>query len=289
MSLRSNAIRLLMKRTLDFNKPLDEVRKDLEKIKIKRRIKQTINVENVVIEKVPCTLIVPEGGSTDKIILYLHGGGYCLGITDAVLQHAIDFAEFTETTILLLDYGLSPEEPYPVAIEQVKSVYSHCAKDRKICLLGESSGCGLALNLMVSLREQGVSQPRGAMLLTPFLDASFESESNKTMAARDPFHVEDAFVIAKYYTRGLNPKDPWVSPLFHKVHDLAPILLHVAEYDTLADDGRSLYKKLWQVGSVVEYREWRQMWHVFHMQYPLVPEAKTAFYLCREFILRNMQ
>lgn len=277
-------LRHLIKSTLNLNKPLEEVRKDVEKLKIKQKKKETTYVENVVIDETPCMWVVPEGCDTYKFIVYLHGGGYCLGVYDNTIQRTIDLAESLDITVLMIDYPIAPENPYPSAIMKVNSIYESVSKGKKVALLGESSGCGLALNLMVHLRENKGNQPISTIMLTPFLDATYSSESCKKIKDKDPFYVESPYIVSDYYTEGLDTKDPMVSPIYHEVHDLAPILIHVAEYDTLADDGTALYRKLKISNGIATYKMWKGMWHLFHTQHALLAEGRKAMIECKDFL-----
>ena len=285
--LRQYILRKLIKRSLNLDKPLAQVREDVQKLKIDKKKKETTYVEKVVIKDIECMWVIPEGCDTHRFVMYLHGGGYCLGVYDHTIQRAVDLAETLVMSVLLVDYPLAPENPFPSAINAVNRVYRSVSKDKQVALLGESSGCGLALNLMVHLREAQQEQPVCALMLTPFLDATYTSQSHVVMKDKDPFYVKKPYVVSDYYTASLDPKDPMVSPIFHDVHDLAPMLVHVAQYDTLADDGRKLYHKLLSVRGQVTYSMWKGMWHLFHTQQAILSEGKKAMNECKEFLHRQ--
>lgn len=282
--LRNYILRNLIKKKLNLSKPLEEVRKDVRQFRIKQKRREATYIESTIINETPCLWVVPDGCDTNRFVLYLHGGGYCLAAYDTTVQRAIDLAESLKMTTLMIDYPVAPEYPFPCAIDKVNDIYESIADNKQVVLLGESSGCGLVLNLMVSLREKKKRQPVASVLLTPFLDATYTGRSYTIMKEKDPFYVKPPYIIADYYTIGQNKKNPWISPLFHDVHDLAPILIHVAEYDTLADDGTRLYEKLKKAHSEVEYRKWIGMWHLFHMQHDLIPEGKKAMEACKKFV-----
>lgn len=289
MSIRGILIRNMMKQMLDFNKPLNEVRDDFQNMRMKRKMKASTYLEEVELDGVRCIWAIPEGGDTKQFIFYLHGGGYCLGINEVGIQRAIRMAEFFGLSVVMIDYPLAPEYPFPCAIDKVNNIYKKLSHEKQVAVLGESAGCGLALNLMVHLREKHLPQPRCTMMLTPFLDATFTSESNRTMIKYDPFYVEKPYVIADYYTKDLDKKAPMVSPIFHQVHDLAPMLIHVAQFDTLSDDGTALYSKLKEAKGIVEYKKWSGMWHVFHMNDTIVPEAQKAMKSIKKFLEQYLE
>lgn len=284
MSINSYILLRIMKKVLNMNKPLPLLRKEFSEIKSRFRARKSTVIKREEIGGVPCLWIIPEGCSTDKVILMLHGGGYCLGLYKIGEDHCCRVAQSLNRTVLALDYSLAPENPFPAAIDEVWKVYKAVSVNRDVVLWGESSGCGLALNLMVKLRERGDNQPKGAIMMTPFLDASFSGESNHTMRDKDPYHVEKPYIVADYYTVGLDKRDPMVSPLFHDVSGLAPIMIHIAEQDTLADDGARLYRKIKKAGGKARSSVWKGMWHSFQMQVGLVPEARKVLTVCRIYI-----
>lgn len=288
MSLQSKLVRKLMTKMLNMNKPLPEIRQDFRSIKVKKKMKSTTYTEQVEIAGVPCYWVVPEGCHTEEFIFYLHGGGYCLEAYEVGRQRTVHLAEFFGLSVLMIDYPVAPENPFPTAILKVNENYEKVALGKRVVLLGESCGCGLGLNLLVHLREKKLDMPVCGLFLTPFLDATLSNESHQKMKDVDPYYCSQEFNIVNYYTKGLNVKDPLVSPLFQEVHDLTPILIHVAELDTLSDDGTLLYNRLKEVNGKVEYEKWLGMWHVFHMNDDMVPEAKRAMKACDHFIKAHL-
>ena len=65
---------------------------------------------------------VPEG-DPNRVILYLHGGGFAMGSCQSYRRMAADLAEAAGTTILIIDYRLAPEHPYPAALEDTLTAY----------------------------------------------------------------------------------------------------------------------------------------------------------------------
>lgn len=285
--LKRYILRKLIQKTVKLNKPLDELRKDLKKLSIKKSIKKTTYLDEVIINEVKCLWVIPEGCDTENFIMYFHGGGYCLGAYAHIIQRTIDLAEYFEYTVLMIDYPLAPENPFPCAINKTIEVYKSLSKGKNIALLGESSGCGLVLNLLVHLRENLYKQPICAIMLTPFLDASADRSLQIDILKKDPYYVTKPFIVSDYYTKDQNTKDPMISPIFHRVNDLAPIMIHTAQYDVLASDGEALKEKLEEIGGQVNYKNWKQMWHLFHTHFKMLNEGEAAMYECKQFLNEN--
>ncbi len=289
MSLRAKLVLHILKRILNLEKPLTEIREDFVRIEKKQKKKSTTVLKRENVENISCLWIIPEESDINTILFMLHGGGYCLGLYTVGENHGIHVAETLKMTVLLIDYPLAPENAFPAAIMGVNRVYESVSQERQVIIWGESSGCGLALNLLVFLRKNSLEQPSCSILMTPFLDASFSGSNYESMKKKDPFWVSKPFIVADYYTENLNREDPMISPLFHDVSKLATIMIHTAEFDTLSDDGRRLYWKIKESGGEARLLNWKGMWHSFHMQDRLIPEAKKAMDECRHFIKESIE
>lgn len=276
--------RKMIQKAMKLNKPLAEIRKDLANMKVKTSIKKTTYLDEAIINDVKCLWVIPEGCDTQNFVMYFHGGGYCLGVYAHTIQRTIELAEHLERTVLMVDYPLAPENPFPSAVNKSIEIYQVLSKGKNIALLGESSGCGLVLNIMVHLREQHQKQPVCALMLTPFLDASLDRSIQAELAKKDPFYVEKPYVVSDYYIIGHDPKDPMISPIYHELNDLAPILIHTAQYDVLATDGETLKNKLQNANGEVVYQEWQFMWHLFHTHSKVLSESAKAMDLCKSFL-----
>ena len=268
MSLRGKLTHKMMLKRLDMDKPLAALRKDFEDMKVK-----PLHSEIETVEVNLGTWYIPK--HYDGVIYYLHGGGYCLGIYEPIRNHARYIANLTKKKVFLLDYRLSPEHPYPAAVEDMIKGYDYILNQTKpdsVAIYGDSSGCGLALSGLMRLKSR---LPAAVVMATPFVDASKDKESISKYKALDPYYTEK-YTISDYYVQNRNPKDSEISPLYGDLKGLPPIMIHAAEYDTLQDDSNRLYHKLVEANNNASMKLWKGMWHVFHMNADLIPEARKA-------------
>ncbi len=291
-SIQGAVIRFFLRKSNIWNKPLMEVRESMRNIKSKG-IPKGVSVKNLEIEGVSCEVFQCEGNTKDKAVLYFHGGGFCLGIYPANREFVAGLAKASEANFYVPDYRLAPEHPFPAALEDAVAVYKgmlnkgYNAED--IIVMGDSSGCALALSALQVLKRSGEKMPCALVFITPALDFTGKGETFKTMAAKDPFKYEDPLSIAKIYLKENDPTSPMISPLFGELSCLPPALIHAGEYDVFLSDSCRFFDEFKAAGGQAELKIWKKMWHIFHMQAALVPESKKALDELCSFIKAKVQ
>jgi monoterpene epsilon-lactone hydrolase len=278
-SLQSAFIRFLLRRANLWNKPIAEIRENMKKVK-PQGIPAGVSQKTAAINGVSCIVLSHDVNTENTAILYFHGGGFCLGIYNPNREFAARMAKESGVKVYMPDYRLAPENPFPAALEDAVAVYRGMLLEGysagNIVMAGDSSGCGLLLSALLRLKGQGVEMPAAVCLITPALDFAGNGESFHTEAKRDPFRIKDPLGVAKIYVGTNNPLSPDISPLYGNMAGLPPILIHGAEYDVFVSDAVRFGEAVKQAGVEVELKIWQKMWHIFHMQDTVVPEAKEA-------------
>ena len=186
-------------------------------------------------------------GEPTGAMLYLHGGGYfaCSPITHRPITAAYAKAGFS---VFVPEYRLAPEHPYPAAIEDAAAAWTgllnrgHAANT--LALSGDSAGGGLALAVLLTLRDRGVAMPAATALLSPWTDLSLSGSTMRSNARWDAMFTLEGFInCAGLYLNGTDPKTPYVSPLFADLSGLPPMLLHVGEREMLREDSARVAAK----------------------------------------------
>jgi acetyl esterase/lipase len=277
--MQSACIKFLLRRSNLWNKPIAEIREGLKKVK-SQGIPAGVSEEFITVNGVNCKVLIPSENVENKAILYFHGGGFCLGIYHPNCEFTARIAKESGVKVFMPDYRLAPESPFPAALEDAVAVYKGMRVEgysaRNIVAVGDSSGCGLLLSALLTLKEKGDEMPSAIGLITPALDFAGKGESFLTEARSDPFRLKDPLGVAKVYVGTNNPFSPEISPLYGDLAGLPPILIHGAEYDVFMSDAVRLGEMARQAGVDVELKIWQKMWHIFHMQDAVVPEAKNA-------------
>jgi acetyl esterase/lipase len=233
--------------------------------------------------------LTPKNRMDDKLLLYLHGGGYVVGGCDMHRQMVSHIARAGHIQSLLPEYRLSPESKYPAAIEDVVGIYRTLltcgVKAENMVIAGDSAGGGLVVAMLLSLRDAGDPLPAAAILLSPFLDATASGESMQSRASQDPwFHPEDVSLIADYYCEPQQRSDPLVSPVFADVGGLPPMYIQVGDDEILLSDSERFAEKIAAAGGEIDLEIWPEMWHVFQMFVGKMPESGRAIKKIGDFV-----
>lgn len=238
------------------------------------------SVETVDAGGVPAEWLVPEGADRSRAFLHLHGGAYTGGGLGSHRRFASTLAETAGCPVLLVDYRLAPEDPFPAALDDALASYRWLTgpgrgiDPARLVVSGDSAGGGLSLAALVALRDGGEPLPAGAALLSPWTDLSLSGASHVTEDGLDPMcSTRTLAQSAAAYAGDVTLDDPRVSPLFADLTGLPPLLVHVGEVEVLRDDAVRLAEQAAAVGVDVELLVAPGMIHVWHLFAGLVPES----------------
>lgn len=229
----------------------------------------------------PAEWVTAAGTRTDRALLYLHGGGYCIGSITSHRGLAAALSRAAGLRVLLLDYRLAPEHPFPAGLDDAVAAYRFLLDEigdpRRLAIAGDSAGGGLTAATLLALRDAALPQPAVAALLSPWLDLSLSGASMQSRAAADPMVQRESLQpMADAYLQGAAPTTPLASPLFADLHDLAPMLIHVGDAETLLDDATRFADRARAAGVDATLEVWEHMIHVWHAFAFILPEARDA-------------
>jgi acetyl esterase/lipase len=203
-----------------------------------------------------------------RVILYFHGGGYCSGSLDSHRALASKLANEAHARVLLADYRLAPEHPFPAAFEDALACYRWLLASGidpgGIVLAGDSAGGGLALAAAMGIRDEGLPLPAAIVGLSPWTDLALSGRSLLKLATADPMlDMRDLANFAQNYLMGHLPTDYRASPLYGDFHGLPSLLIHVGSNEVLKDDALRTAKLAEDAGVDVSIEVWDGMYHVF--------------------------
>jgi monoterpene epsilon-lactone hydrolase len=284
-SLRSRFCRLLIKylvaKKFNPNKTIDEIRRGAESLTKLTGFPSQTRVEKIQLNNISAEWVFANEAREDRAILYLHGGGYnfCSPNTHRALSAYISMA--SRAKVLLLDYHLAPEHRFPAALEDATLTYRWLLKngfsDKNIALAGDSAGGGLAIATSVSLRDDGNPPPSSIACISPWTDLTMSGDSIKSHAVIDPMlNLQSMILMASNYIGENDPRHPLISPIYANLHGIPPTLIHVGSDEMLLDDSRRMAEKAKGAGVDVTLKIYDKMWHVWHLNAKLMPEAKNA-------------
>jgi acetyl esterase/lipase len=225
----------------------------------------------------------------DRVILYFHGGVYVIGTAAFSVPLVGDLVRRTGTRAITLDYRLAPENPYPAAVEDAQAAYvgllARGIAPSQIALAGESAGGGLAVALLVALRESGVPLPACAYLMSPYVDLTLSGETLTGKQALDPILSPEALrARVPDYVGGADAADPHISPIFADLHGLPPLLVQVGSHEVLLSDATRLANRAAIDDVAVTLEVTPDVPHVFQAYAGVVDEAAAALDRASQFL-----
>lgn len=220
-------------------------------------------------------------------VVYIHGGGFVYGGNSAHLHMLSMLSREAQATIYAVEYKISPEHPYPVAQNEIISLYKEVARSSnlKIVIIGDSAGGNLALTSLVKIRDSGDKLPYKAVLISPLTDATFTNRWITDNANIDPLLSKDKleFFLAAYAGE-LDRKTPGISPIYAELNNLPPLLFHVGSDEVLFGDSKLIHEKILKSSGLSELYVGKGLWHAWHLYTKYMPESRQAIQHIADFI-----
>ena len=282
-------IDLLTSREAPDNPTVHDSRTRFEKLVQAVGGETAASVLQVDADGVPAELLSSGGTSTGRAILYLHGGGYVIGSTATHRELARRLSVAADADVLVIDYRLAPENPFPAAVEDAVSAYrwliGQGCEPADIAIAGDSAGGGLTVATLVSLRDQDIPLPACGVCLSPWVDMEGLGESMNSRASLDPMVQREGLVgMADTYLDGADPRTPLAAPLYADLSNLPPLLIQVGTSETLYDDSTRLAERAGAAGVETSFESWEEMIHVWHLFAPMLDEGQRAIERIGEFV-----
>ena len=272
----------------NLNASIEQRRAGMERIS--ERVPADVICEKVNAGGVSAEWISAPGATPDRVILYLHGGGYVVGSINTHRAMVSRIARASDARALAIDYRLAPEHPFPAAVDDTLAAYrwllAQGYKPNKIVIAGDSAGGGLTLAALLAIREAKLPMPAGAVPISPWTDLEGKGESVRTRAARDVMVTQENLAhSAKQYYGSNDPKNPLVSPVYADFRGLPPMLIHVGDAEILLDDATRVAERAKSAGVKVDLEVWDDMPHVWHVFAKILPEGQQAIDKIGKFVV----
>ena len=242
---------------------------------------------------VPAEWIYDPKAADDRVVLYLHGGGYMIG---SMRTHRVPLSLLSRASgarVLGLEYRLAPENPFPAAVEDSVAAYrwllSQGVEPKRIAIGGDSCGAGQTVATLVALRYWGEPLPAVGIMHSGWTDLAHTGESFVTKAEEDPLLDRDMLEnMAMTYLGDRDRKIPLASPFYADLSGLPPLLVQVGSAEVLLDDSVRFAERAKAAGVDVTLEVWDDMPHVWQAFASFLPEAQQAIEHCGEFIRKHM-
>jgi acetyl esterase/lipase len=223
------------------------------------------------------SLVVGREPDDQPTVMHLHGGAYVIGSAFGYRPLGGALALAADAVVLLPDYRLAPEHPFPAAIEDAVSAYEWMlgrdVEPERITVSGDSSGGGLAVSVLLTLKERGLPQPGGAVLMCPWVDHAHDLEENP-----------DTQRYSAAYLADHPADDPVASPLRADLSGFPPLLIQGATGDKHLRNSKALADHARRHGIEATLELYPVDAHVFQLFWSFLPEAAEALEAAGRFV-----
>jgi epsilon-lactone hydrolase len=243
--------------------------------------------EAISADGVPCDWIIPRGSQSDRVLLYLHGGGFVLGQTPLHLQMGAWLAQKMHLRILMVDYRLAPDHPFPAALDDCVTAHGWLLKQgfsaQNIAIAGDSAGGNLTVTSLMKLRDNGVPLPAAAVCLSPVTDLTDKGKGHE-----DPLLPPKAVrFYSESYVGNNDARNPLISPVFGDLRGLPHLLIHAGEDEILRQDAVRLASLAKAAGVDTRLEIYPRMWHVWQL-FLTLPQAVQSLDDMAQFLRSHL-
>jgi acetyl esterase len=199
-------------------------------------------------------------------LLYLHGGGFCLGSLDTEHGGAVQLALALDAVVVSVDYRLAPEHPYPAGLDDCFAGLRHLARldgvdPQRVAVHGQSAGGGLAAAVALLARDRGGPPIAFQSLVMPELDDRLETPSMRTFVDTALWSRPQAEASWRHYLAD-RAADQYAAPArADDLTGLPPAYVATMELDPLRDEGIEYAMRLLQAGVSVELHSYPGTFH----------------------------
>lgn len=285
-------VEMLRTRPILESPTIEEQRAAMEDAMVQFPLAEDVRCEPVDAGGVPAEWVTAPGVVEERVIYYLHGGGYLIGSIKTHRELVSRLSRAAGARVLIIDYRLAPEDPFPAAVADATAAYrwliSTGVNPARVVIAGDSAGGGLTAATLVALRDAGESLPAAGVCISPWVDMEGIGESMTKKAEIDPMVQREGIVeMAKAYLGDADPRTPLAAPIYADLKGLPPLLIQVGTSETLLDDAKRLAERAKSAGVEVVLEPWEEMIHVWHIFAAMLPEGQQAIDRIGEFIRKH--
>jgi monoterpene epsilon-lactone hydrolase len=271
---------------------VEELRAQMEADSTQFPLAPDVRCQPVDAGGIPAEWVTTPESVEERVIYYLHGGGYVSGSITTHRELASRLARAAKARLLLIGYRLAPEHPFPAAVEDSVAGYrwllSSGVKPARVAIAGESAGGGLSVATLVALRDASEPLPAAAVAVSPWVDMEAVGESMVSKAAADPLLQRDMLLeMARIYLGNTDPHTPLASPIHADLTGLPPLLIQVGTAEVLHDDAKRLAERAESAGVEVVLEPWEDMIHMWPAFAAMLPEGQQAIDRIGEFVQKH--
>lgn len=270
------------KTTAEWKKLVAENAKEASATVPAMRAALHVKIEPATIAGVKAYIVTPDviaPANRNRLLLYFHGGGFVLRPGEAGLAEAIQMAGFGHYKVISVDYRMTPDFPYPAAMDDAMAVYRDAlktVKPKNIGIFGTSAGGNIALVMVLRAKTEKLPLPGAIAPGTPWSDMTKTGDSYFTNDGIDNVLVSnDGFwgAAARLYANGRDLREPQFSPVNADMHGFPPTILTSGTRDLFLSNTVRVHRKMRQAGVEAELQVFEGLSHAQYYRDITAPET----------------
>ncbi|WP_111655728.1 alpha/beta hydrolase [Isoalcanivorax indicus] len=285
-SVLRTSLKLLVKPLFNGRTPVPVMRTGLRAVAATTLPARGVHRDSVSLGGVTAERWRPASGASEAVVLYLHGGAYCVGSPATHRSLTSHLSRASGATVLVVDYRLAPEHPCPAALDDALSAYQALLEEGvmpdQIIIAGDSAGGGLTLATALALRDAGQPAPAGLIMLSPWVDLT-HPRAGTPVSGEAMLQWAALEKAAELYCADQR-RDVRASPLHGTLHALPSSLIITGTDEILLGDSEALEAALDAAGGQVDLLLYTGMWHVFPAHAGVLDTADHAILQMADFI-----
>ena len=259
---------------------LEQLRHNLDEMMLEPELSADVSVDEIVVGGVGALRDAAGPAIDDNVLVWFHGGGYVMGSPYGYRHAAAALSRALGSAVILPDYRLAPEHPFPAALEDAAAVVDALIAEygpEHTAVGGDSAGGGLTVSVLVDARNHGATLPAVAVAVSPLADFTASGESVATNRDTDPVITERSLgLLAATYLRGHDHDHPLASPVFADLTGLPPILLLASDSEILLDDAVRIHHAVQSGGGTSTLSVYPDTCHAWTLFTDFLPRARDG-------------
>lgn len=258
------------------------MREAFEQIHVTAAEAPGVSYADVDASGIPALWCIPEGAPADRAILFFHGGGFVIGSRFTHRKLGGHLARAAGVKVLVLEYRLAPEHPYPAQLEDGLTAYRWLGQQgitpAHIATSGDSAGGNLATSLVLKLRDLGEALPAAVAPLSPWYDMEGKLPGLEKQAATDAIVQRPLLeaLAGMFLGETGSASDPLANPLYADPTGLPPMFLSAGGYETIGDNAETFATTASAAGVDVTMVTTPERQHVFQFAAGVHPDADAS-------------
>lgn len=211
-------------------------------------VAEGVAITEEAINNIECYWFNPENAKPNELVVYVHGGGYCIGSIRSHKAMVSHFVKGLGRTILFMQYALAPEKPYPSGLNDVMTIYEWAVQkipNNNLYLMGDSAGGGLSIGASYQIAERNLKVPKAVALISPSYNLELNNPSTNNRQHLD--QILNKEMVATFFSAYASDNISTADTGKLNFTTFPPVFVGVGTNEILFDDSMNFYDMVYKI------------------------------------------